>query len=41
MAVIHGALGQLWAFTTFLSLLIVIVLGVYLWKMSKDGEGEE
>jgi len=38
---IHGALGQLWAFTTFLSLLVVIALGVYIWKMSKDEGGEE
>jgi hypothetical protein len=35
---IHGALGQLWAFTTFLSLLFAIVLGVYLWKISSEEE---
>lgn len=35
---IHGALGQLWAFTTFVSLLFAIILGVYLWKMSSEEE---
>jgi hypothetical protein len=35
---IHGALGQLWAFTTFLSLFSAIILGVYLWKISSEEE---
>ncbi len=35
---IHGALGQLWAFTTFLSFLSAIVLGIYLWKISSEEE---
>jgi hypothetical protein len=38
---IHGALGQLWAFTTFLSLLVAIALGIYLWKISSEEREEE